>query len=59
MGEIADSIVSGECCAFCLQPFIDKNEMLYEHGYPAACSECWEEKCGYQKSIAKTYSELN
>lgn len=44
MGEISDSIIDGECCALCGQFFVEV------HGYPCACSECWEPDCGYQQA---------
>lgn len=44
MGEIADDIIEGVCCALCGQYFEQ------EHGYPVACSDCYEEGCGYQKA---------
>ena len=56
MGEYADQIINGECCAFCMTPFIDKKTIkdktptIYEHGYPVACKDCWEPGCGYQKA---------
>lgn len=56
MGEIADDIIAGVCCALCGQYFEDPDnpDTLYEHGYPVACNECWEEGCGYEKAIANT-----
>ena len=44
MGEIADLIIDGECCAFCMMPF---SEAV---GYPCACSGCWTPDCGYCKA---------
>lgn len=41
---MADQIIDGEICAFCMMPF------EYELGYPAACAECWEKDCGYEKA---------
>lgn len=49
MGEIADDIISGLCCALCGQYFIDKDNNIYEHGYPVACNDCYEDECGYGK----------
>lgn len=65
MGEIADDIIEGACCALCGQYFVASNTIdqdeyeimnpdLHEHGYPVACKECWEEDCGYQKATAET-----
>lgn len=48
MGEFADAILMGECCAFCMAPFVYEGE-IFEHGYPVACNECYEPDCGYQK----------
>lgn len=48
MGDLADQIIDGAACAFCLMPFVK------DHGYPVACSSCWEPKCGYQKAVFKT-----
>ena len=54
MGEIADSMVNGECCQLCGQYFVKA------HGYPAVCKEdCWpdltkKEKKQYQLAIHKT-----
>ena len=61
MGDIADQIIEGSCCAFCLLPFIKEQNIdgadvpvVYEHGYPVACKECWEPECGYEKATAET-----
>ena len=46
MGEIADSMINGECCSLCGQYFADpdsKPEQIYEHGYPVVCKECWSD----------------
>lgn len=32
----------------------DDYQVMYEHGYPVVCEECWEEDCGYQKAITET-----
>ncbi len=34
MGEIADQMINGECCQFCLEPFDEPA------GYPASCAGC-------------------
>jgi len=52
MGEIADLIIEGYCCAECSIYFEEP------HGYPVLCNDCWnsrtkEEREGYQKSIYK------
>jgi len=41
MGQMADAILDGECCAICGQQFED------EPGFPCACSGCWTPDCGY------------
>ena len=55
MGQIADDMIEGRCCALCGQYFKNpkKNE-IYEHGYPVTCWDCWEEDCGYQRAEVKT-----
>lgn len=45
MGEIANDMIDGACCAFCGVYFEE------EHGYPVACNDCWDKECGYQKAI--------
>jgi hypothetical protein len=56
MGELADQIIDGECCALCMMPFENKEKpgWVYEHGYPVACESCWEKDCGYEKAIVPT-----
>lgn len=66
MGEIADDMIKGACCALCSQYFIKSNvidtgkneimsgEEFFEHGYPVACKECWEPGCGYERATANT-----
>ena len=49
MGEMADDIINGASCAICGVYFEE------EHGYPAACEDCWEPDCGYQKATSDTY----
>lgn len=44
MGEIADDMVDGNCCALCGVYFIRSN------GCPAVCDDCFEEGCGYEES---------
>lgn len=49
MGQIADNMIEGRCCALCGQYFINRmTEELFEHGYPVACDECYESDCGYE-----------
>jgi len=47
MGEIADDMVDGTCCALCGQYFKDpeKENMSYTHGYPVVCWDCWDDYC--------------
>ena len=69
MGEIADDIIDGTCCALCGQYFMTKENYakweandfkqtegieLFSHGYPVACGDCWEEDCGYEKATEST-----
>ncbi|KKK83057.1 hypothetical protein LCGC14_2797180 [marine sediment metagenome] len=44
MGEIADDIIDGLCCAICGVYFEE------EHGYPVACSECKDDDCSYEEA---------
>ena len=63
MGQIAEEIIEGACCALWGQYFFrDREEedgglvvpVPFEHGYPVACKECWETGCGYEKATAET-----
>jgi len=66
MGEIAEDILDGTCCAICGMYFIDEqnqekmgtdkqNEaILYSHGYPVACWDCYDEDCSYQQAEVDT-----
>ena len=54
MGEIANDIIDGACCALCGCYFIDDNEELIEHGYPVACKDCWTPDCGYEQAEYET-----
>ncbi len=58
MGQIANDMIEGRCCALCGQYFIDLRrskdlqkgeEYAFEHGIPVACDDCWEKDCGYEK----------
>lgn len=66
MGEIADGIIEGSICAICCSPFLSKNDQRevpdengmimiegYKHGYPVACTYCWDSECGYPKQDKK------
>lgn len=50
MGEIADDIIDGICCALCGCYFTEDDETLYEHGYPVVCKDCWKPNCGYDEA---------
>lgn len=53
MGEIADDMIDGRCCALCGEYFIAEDinghDKGYSHGYPVACNSCWTIDCGYEK----------
>lgn len=62
MCQIANDMIEGRCCALCGAYFIkDTNfpatetnlefdaPVMYEHGYPVACDDCWSKDCGYEK----------
>lgn len=51
---IAEDIIDGICCALCARFFVDKNENLFEHGYPVVCDDCYTPDCGYEKALTKT-----
>ena len=59
MGEMANDIINGACCALCGQYFIKRNRrgqsFGYEHGYPVACQECYEPGCGYGKTDCEVF----
>ena len=53
MGEIADDIIDGACCALCGEYFVTKrqgNIQGFEHGYPVVCEDCWTPDCSYPKT---------
>lgn len=52
MGEVADDMIEGSCCALCGEYFAgdDDNSTIYTHGYPVACESCWTPDCGYEKA---------
>jgi hypothetical protein len=61
MGEIADDIIDGSCCALCGQYFAKEMNVdgadvpvMYEHGYPVACKDCYQEGCGYEEATVGT-----
>lgn len=47
MGDMGDDVVDGACCAFCGIYFVRP------HGYPVACSGCWEEDCGVDEATKR------
>lgn len=63
MGDIAEDIIDGSCCALCGQYFegpernVDGADVptIYSHGYPVACDECYEKDCGYPKAEVHTF----
>lgn len=50
----AEDIIEGSCCALCGCYFADPGGGIFDHGYPVACYDCWEEDCGYQKAEVDT-----
>jgi len=61
MGKIADDMIDGDCCAICGAYFFieDKDtghDMIYSHGMPVACNDCWTPDCGYEKQDKKATS---
>ena len=57
MGQIADDIIDGACCALCGCYFAtsekDTNGSpvgIYEHGCPVVCTDCWEPGVLYGKA---------
>ena len=55
MGELADSIIDGECCELCGMYFEDA------HGYPVICKDCWKdltklERKGHQQATEELIS---
>ena len=45
MGEVADDMIEGRACSECGCYFADpwNGDILYEHGYPVLCWDCWDE----------------
>lgn len=62
MGQMADDILTGACCAICCQYFEDAKDpdKVFEHGAPVVCKECFstlgtpEERKAYQEATADT-----
>lgn len=50
MGEIAEDMIDGTCCTLCGQYFVYKKkpEVLFTHGYPVACKDCYDPEDGPQ-----------
>ena len=44
MGEMADDIIEGYCCALCMSYFNKPT------GYPCVCNGCYTPDCGYEKA---------
>lgn len=62
MGEVAEDMIDGSCCALCGCYFQDtgssKDEdspLVFSHGYPVACRSCWSKNCGYEKALVRTF----
>lgn len=65
MGEIAEDMIDGSCCALCGVYFMELNEpplvidgtelheSIFTHGHSVACVECWEEDCGFPLATNK------
>lgn len=51
MGEIAEDMVQGTCCHLCNTYFVhkDNTEVLYTHGYPVVCQDCWDHLDEYKE----------
>ena len=61
MGEIADDILNGRCCALCGCYFVgpdldeDGHQEAYEHGYPVDCYDCHDGDSLHQRAQAETF----
>ena len=55
MGQIAEDMLDGSCCALCGCYFKHPgyHEAIYTHEYPVACHDCYTDDCGYQKAEVK------
>lgn len=55
MGEIADDLTEGACCSDCGMYFDNPENpnVLYQHGYPVVCQECWQEYTAEERKEAK------
>ena len=52
MGEVADSMINGECCSWCGIYFED------EHGYPVVCQGCFKDWCEEDGGSSKKLKKL-
>ena len=62
MGEIADDMLEGACCSICGQYFkhpktTDDEAIIYIHGLPVVCWDCWDIKLeeDHMKAKVKTF----
>lgn len=56
MGDTAEDMIEGRCCAICGVYFEDANnvDLCIEHGYPVLCEYCWSEA---SRAERKNYSK--
>ena len=54
MGEVANDMIEGRACSYCGCYFVTPKGELYEHGYPVACTDCYEEDCELPKADMET-----
>lgn len=54
-------MIEGERCSLCGLYFVKEVNkdgadvpVIYSHGYPVACKDCWDKNCGYEKAEAET-----
>lgn len=62
MGQNSEDILDGSTCAICGVYFksVKKDKRthehyIYSHGYPVACKDCWDSKCGYPRANVDTF----
>lgn len=55
MGQIADDMVNGLTCSNCSLFFFThkSHTVIYEHGYPVICSDCWNTYTKAERKAAK------
>lgn len=51
MGEMAEDVIEGACCAYC-NTYFDE-----EHGYPVLCMECWRSATSKEKEEYREATE--